>query len=60
VSNLIAVANERFTDTYTTDLGHELASFQPQTEETARLNAYQPELSNKDTPEMERSSRFPC
>jgi hypothetical protein len=26
VSNFIAVTNERFTDTYTTDLGHELTS----------------------------------
>jgi len=26
VSNLVAIANERFADTYTTDLGHELTS----------------------------------
>jgi len=26
MSNLVAIANERFTDTYTTDLGHELTS----------------------------------
>jgi hypothetical protein len=25
MSNLVAFANERFTDTYATDLGHELA-----------------------------------
>jgi hypothetical protein len=26
VSNLVAFANERFTDTYATDLGHEVTS----------------------------------
>jgi hypothetical protein len=26
VSNFVALANERFTDTYATDLGHELIS----------------------------------
>jgi hypothetical protein len=26
MSNLVAFANERFTDTYATDLGHELTS----------------------------------